>query len=240
MASLITYCSTENDLSLFEDTAREIAAYLDEDEWTLQFFNSLPDFTDSASGGLLWDMMCYDISPEEASDVLVEQRARDNSPKLMIIADPDISPLRYIRPGILATTLILRPIEKKVLSARFRELYNAAISERLLQNGSEEAVFSFKSSEGMVRVKYADILFYESRNKKLYAITQKTEYSFYETLDNLTQTLPEQFVRCHKSFIVNKRYIVSLSLSRGEIELEDGIILPLSRSYKQLIKEAAL
>ena len=71
-------------------------------------------------------------------------------------------------------------------------------------------------------------------------MTKKTEFSFYDTLDNLTQTLPEQFIRCHKSFIVNKRFITCLSVSRGEIELEDGIILPLSRSYKQLVKDATL
>ena len=62
------------------------------------------------------------------------------------------------------------------------------------------------------------------------------EYGFYLTMDRLAEELPEQFLRCHRSFIVNSRKIRKIMLSQNLIGLEDGFDIPLSRSYKAVLK----
>ena len=67
--------------------------------------------------------------------------------------------------------------------------------------------------------------------------TGMEEYGFNDTLDRLETELEEGFIRCHRSFLVNKTMIESVWLSQNRQMLEDDIEIPLSRSYKPLIKE---
>ena len=53
-------------------------------------------------------------------------------------------------------------------------------------------------------------------------------WTVYMKMDELEKILPEYFLRCHKSYIVNMNQILSLS-SEG-IVLESGKKLPVSRA----------
>ncbi len=66
---------------------------------------------------------------------------------------------------------------------------------------------------------------------------KKQEMAFYETMEHLEERLPDYFVRCHRSFIVSRQRIRKVMLSKSLIELEQGMQIPLSRSYKPAFKE---
>ena len=78
--------------------------------------------------------------------------------------------------------------------------------------------------------------YFESREKKIYINTGSAEFSFYDTLDHLEESLPDDFLRCHRSFIVARRYVRTILLSQNTIVLEDGSAIPLSRTYKAVFK----
>ena len=80
-------------------------------------------------------------------------------------------------------------------------------------------------------------ILYESREKKLFCNTGDEEYPFYGTLDQLAEQLGEDFVRCHRSFLANRKKIERVYLSGNVIELKGNISLPLSRSYKPEVKK---
>ena len=71
----------------------------------------------------------------------------------------------------------------------------------------------------------------------MFVNTGNQEYAVYDTIDNLQERLPEGFLRCHRSFIVAKSKIENVYLSKNYIALEDGMTVPLSRSYKEVLKE---
>ena len=54
------------------------------------------------------------------------------------------------------------------------------------------------------------------------------EEQCYEKLDNLEQQLPDSFLRCHKSFLVNMDKITGF-LPNG-IQLSDGTVASVSRT----------
>ena len=61
-------------------------------------------------------------------------------------------------------------------------------------------------------------------------------YSLYEKLDNIEKELQKyRFLRIHKSFLVNTKYIESISNYR--VLLKDGRILPVPRDKYQKVKE---
>ncbi|MBD3391918.1 MAG: response regulator [Chitinivibrionales bacterium] len=64
-----------------------------------------------------------------------------------------------------------------------------------------------------------------------------------KSLESLERILPGRFSRTHKSYIVDMREVVNVHIHGGgkyELELRDGIVLPLSRSrYKELSERLA-
>ncbi len=84
---------------------------------------------------------------------------------------------------------------------------------------------------------YDKILFFEANNKKINLRAGNEEYDFYDSIENISHTLPDYFVRCHRAYLVNAKKIRKVKLSDGLIEMGNGVIVPLSRTYKQNVKE---
>ena len=91
--------------------------------------------------------------------------------------------------------------------------------------------------EGKISVPYSKIYYLEVREKKIFVRLKDKEYSKYGTLENVLKELSDDFIRCHRSFAVNKHYIDRVKLSENAIYLEHNIMVPLSRSYKAELKE---
>lgn len=166
-------------------------------------------------------------------------RERDPSTLLAVIAEITTPPMAYIRPSIMAAGILLRPLAKAQAEPVLREIVDAAaarIRERLLKR----EVFVFSTREGTIRVPYAQILYFEARNKKIVLCTERTETEFYTTLESLVQKMPDYFLRCHKGFIVNKYFVDRMELGRNSLYLTGGFQIPVSRSYKGSVKEALL
>ena len=97
-------------------------------------------------------------------------------------------------------------------------------------------VFVYETKEGITKIPYDRIYYFESSRKKIYIRLQSEEYSYYDTLEQLLEHLPEDFVRCHRSFIVNKKKVVRYTAAENLIRLEDGTEIPVSRSYRSDIR----
>jgi len=74
-------------------------------------------------------------------------------------------------------------------------------------------------------------IFYMVEGKKI--VVAKTLKTYHESLCN------EQFIRIHKSHIINLTYVVKyFKGDGGEIEMSDGSILPVARKMKNLLLKA--
>lgn len=88
-----------------------------------------------------------------------------------------------------------------------------------------------------------DIRFVYANNRSVYFNTKNTEYLLQNTLSYIESKLnPEQFVRCHRNFIVNinqVRELVPWFNSTYIFVLNDDkkTEIPISRSYKDQIKQ---
>lgn len=82
------------------------------------------------------------------------------------------------------------------------------------------------------RVKY-----FMCSGRKIYICQRGMEdkLSFYAKLNDLENMLPESdFIRCHQSYLINKKYVQSYT--RTEVEV-DGEIIPVSRKYTDVVRE---
>ena len=72
----------------------------------------------------------------------------------------------------------------------------------------------------------------DNANKKIILHLNTYEISFYSSLQKLEKSLPDYFIRCHRSYIVNFMFIQKADLINGEFYLNKKTVIPISQKYK--------
>ncbi len=91
------------------------------------------------------------------------------------------------------------------------------------------AIF-IKNGGRTTRILHADILYLEAVNDQVVIVLTKGQLSTSQLLHEVTGRLPEaQFVRVHRSFVVNRNRIISIE--DATLTLEGGRQLPIGRTY---------
>ncbi len=99
----------------------------------------------------------------------------------------------------------------------------------------EKAFLEVMSNRKVTKIPYDDILYIESLGDYIKINTQHEEVVSKEKISHLASRLPEMFLRIHRSFIVNREKIRSISYQEvqvGEVNLNIG------RSYREAVREA--
>lgn len=236
MVTMAAYDENRAELEEIKHVVKEMAARLSEDRWNIEQFSGLEQMRAYLEGLPLLDLLLYDVTRREALDYLRQIRKEYRLAGLLILADVNTSPMTYMKPDIHAGSLLLRPWTREqaweVVEEFIREYLEAA---RSIQ-GTKEQIYVIDTKEGRIRIPYDRIYYFEAREKKIYVCAGNEEFGFYHTIDKLAEELPEQFIRCHRGFIVNSLKIRKIMLSQNMIHLADDFEVPLSRSYKADLK----
>lgn len=96
---------------------------------------------------------------------------------------------------------------------------------------SKDDYITIKADGKLYRVPYEEILFAESQGDYLTVHTKEQKITFYQTMKDLCDRLPEHlFVRIHRSFLVS---LSSIEFMEGnQVKIGDHK-LPVSKSYKE-------
>ena len=173
--------------------------------------------------------------PPERIEKIENERVSPHPDEIMIMADMSVSPMQYMTPAIRAASLLLRPFSGEQLRAVCGDFFENCRKE--LFGDRTEKNFLVENSDGKTMLPYSSIFYFEAREKKIFVRTKTAEYGIYDTIDRLQQDLPEEFVRCHRGFVINSALIEKVKLSENLIYMKNDILVPLSRSYKSAIKE---
>lgn len=235
MISFLSFASGAGENALIKAQISHQAALWTEEEWRYAFFEQLNQLEVYLESEPLLDIVSWDVTADGAVESLRKLRNSYRDAFLMLVADSSMSPMAYLKPGILPTTLLLKPVSEVNLKQVLQEMM-AAFVERFQEPGTADT-FVIESREGKQFVPLGHIYYIEAREKKIYIRTRQEEYGFYETIENMEAKLPDTFRRCHRSYIVNMNKVNAVKASVNLIEIQDGIQIPLSRSYKKMIKE---
>lgn len=235
MISILLHSEEKNELKALEACAKHLSARLSEDDWDYHCIMQLLEFLQKKP---MLDIACIDVAAADGIDGAKKARELNRDSVIMLVADASVSPTLYITPDILAASLLLRPYTTTQMQHTLAAVIQAFLS-RFEQTDRLENSFLIDNRDGRQYIPFERILYFEAFDKKILVVTDTTEYSFYDTLDSLEEKLPQQFIRCHRSFIVNGNKIEKMMLSRSTILLESGDEVSLSRSYKGSLKEIA-
>jgi DNA-binding LytR/AlgR family response regulator len=182
-------------------------------------------------GKNLADIICIDVATKHGLDYAVRIRSAYPNSLILLVADVTMPPVLYMKPNIMAAALLLRPLCDEAVVQTIRQIFECFLTKE------DSDVFVIENREEKVRIPYRDIIYFEAREKKIYACTSSVEYGFYDTMDQLEGKLSNQFIRCHRSYLLNRKYLKKVKLSKNCVVLMNDIELPLSRSYKGMLKD---
>lgn len=236
MISFLAYTKSKNELTLLKQTVTDISSVLSDEDLKMYGFSSRDKFEKFLGNCPVLDISCVDICGNGGIDYAKKVRSTNKDMSILLIVDLSLSPATYIIPSIMAASLLIRPFDR----AAVKNVLDTVLKDYCEYFEQEDGgkCFVVETREGKQLVPYSGIVYFESRNKKIFLGTDNEEYSFYGTLDNLEETLDDRFIRCHRSFIAAKKRISKIVLSKNIVVLDNGCEIPLSRSYKGKVKEA--
>jgi len=100
-----------------------------------------------------------------------------------------------------------------------------------------EAVLNINIGTEIYRIEYNQIIYLESFQKKIYVHTGNQRIGYYDSLSSLEEKLGANFIRCHKSYIINEDKVSRVSFTDMKIIMSNGAQIDISRSFKASIKD---
>ncbi len=193
-----------NDISSAQSTGLIIASYLKKTRCNavLRIKSSINDMVALIDENDT-DIFIVDFStPEVGLELCKLIRDKNILPSIFIV---NIDPL------LINTKIFFRPsaiLENVAQTKEFITILNRLRQEKQFEN----RYFSFKCDGEIIRVPFESIEYFESNAKVVTLFLEKSskKYCFNSKLSDIESILPEYFLRCHQSYIVNMNHIARL------------------------------
>ena len=211
----------------------ELTAYHTDERLEIKVFQKSIPLLAQLDGKDLLDMAIIDVTLPGALEGARLIRKKFSKTEILVIADVSVSPMEYMHPSICASSLLLRPLSRG-WKAAIRDFFEQLLSKNRKED--QKDILWIENRSGIFRVPFEKICYVEAREKKVFVRTRTEEFSVKDTLEGMAEQLPDHFVRCHRSFIVNTDYIEQIRLSENLLYLGEDFIVPVSRSYRGVFK----
>lgn len=153
------------------------------------------------------------------------QQIRLYDPRCFIIFVTSHSELSYMtfQYRVEAMDFVLKdnPAEAKV---KIRECLLNALERYTLQTNKTHKVYTIEIGDRRISVDYNDIFFFETSGNihKVILHAKDRQIEFSSTIKELEKILDDTFVRCHRSFLVNKNNIQEIDTKNRIIYFVNG------------------
>ena len=201
-------------------------------EITIDTFYSGEALIDNIKEENLYDLIFLDIELGKINGVevghIIRKQMEDYVTKIIYISSKDIYDRQLF--DVQPLHFLKKPIDSKKV---FDDIQLAMkISEKENRN------FEFKSFRNTIKVRYRDILYFESRGREVFLMGTKNNYTFYGNIKDLEEVLPKFFIHPNRSYFVNYEFVTCFKFE--ELIMTDGSVIPISRNKRKEIRELQL
>lgn len=183
-----------------------------------------------------FDLFLLDIQLNDYSGYELAQELRDIdryklTPIVFITAIPTRELMAFKE--IHCYDYIVKPFKEEEVIEVVETLINYGIKKN-----NEINYLSLVQRDYIYRVNIEEIIYMESTRGKIKLKTVKEEiilsnYTLYKLLEELT----DEFVQCHRGFVINTNYIEKMDKANNSIKLKNiNEIIPIGRKFKDLLR----
>ena len=164
--------------------------------------------------GKRFDLVFLDIQMEGMDGMDTARALRKTQPEAVLIFVTGSKEYVFEAFDVSAFHYLLKPLEE----TKFKEvLARALLESQRHRAGRQERLFIRTKN---LTIDQKDILYIESRGKKVDIHTLKETFSIYGAMNELETQLSKSFYRCHRGYLVNMAYITeygadSITLTGG-------------------------
>ncbi len=98
--------------------------------------------------------------------------------------------------------------------------------------------FEFRMGKDYYYITMGDIMYFESKGKKIKIVTSQGTYETYGKLKDIVKELTDDFIMIHQSYVINKEYVLRYTYEM--VELVNGTILTISKINRKQVRERIL
>lgn len=178
------------------------------------------------------DVLFLDIQmkPMDGMETAVKMRERHFKGFLIFITVLEGAVYRAFE--VQAFDYLIKPVEEH----RFDRLMQRLVSFLKSEKG---AVLFIRKGNSCAIVPFDDIVFCEVMDRKVYVHLSSSEIlDYYDKIQNLELKLDRRFFRCHRSFVINLKYLKSYE--NRTAYMSNGTAVPVSRLRSQEFSDVVL
>ena len=195
---------------------------------TLHFYHSAEEMLFESNESFPFDMILLDIQMGKMNGIDLAKKIRETDKKVIIAFISGIADYVYEGYEVQAVRYILKPINVNEV--------NKLLDYAAIHLETEERYIIVSVSGEKKKVNYDDILYFESMGHYITVHLEQEEFEYKYNISTLCQELVgTEFVRTHRSYVVNVTYIEKIT--RSECQLIHNIKVPLSRSSYKAVNE---
>ncbi len=180
--------------------------------------------------GKRYDLIYLDIQMKEMDGMAAAKKIRefDWTVQLVYITSYE----KYMRQVFAEAPIgfLVKPLKETEMERTFLHIIKVI--------GDQGAFYRFSYNREEYKLPVRDILYFEKQLRKIYIVSMSQKYCEYRSLEEIKAELDKnkgQFMRIHKSYLVNFQHIIRFGSI--EVEMSDKKILPISRTYKKEVIE---
>lgn len=170
---------------------------------------------------LILDML---MTPLDGISTAREIRKYDSYVPILIVT----STVQYALEGyqVNAWRYLVKPVDKNLFLSEIASIYRE-------QDIEKPNCFIVSNETGMHKIRYADIMYFESNLHVIKLRTLDNEYIFRGSISDIEERMtPYHFSRVHKSFVVNLAHVKTIYKASLLMENGDTVFLSKHRSAK--------
>ncbi len=167
------------------------------------------------------DILFLDIQMKGMDGMETARKLRKRGFKGFLVFITVLKEMVFASFEVQAYDYLVKPVKerqfKKTMERLFASMQNAREANLLVQKGYESRILS-----------QDEIVFCEIIDRKVYLHLVSLEViDYYERIDRLEKKLDGRFFRCHRSYLINLKYLKSYK--NGTAYMEGGKEIPVSR-----------
>ena len=164
-----------------------------------------------------YDIVFLDIKMEGINGIDTARELRKKAEDTILIFITGIKEYVFDAFDVAAFHYLIKPIEEE----KFNAVYERAVVEVKKKKQHQTGILFVKTRNRNVTFKQNEILYIESRAKKVEIHTRSDTMEVYAAISELEKQLMGNFYRCHRGYLVNMAFIVeysndSIALNNGE------------------------